>query len=160
MNKSYYLRKDSKNDELMILEFEKIEGYSLTPKVKIDDAIEVNKIVLINPSLRKKIIEKKVEIKIRYFLKLLRDIDENGSDEGNIKLGIMEAEKLRISIINRYVKYFGNTFASYSLQKIQLIINQLNMRLYRISFQKKMASFLNQDLYYLDRDETMKGRGR
>lgn len=161
MGKNYYLHKDQKTGEVLYLEYEKIKGYRVTPRTKIEDAIEVNKIVFVNPSLREKLVRKKVEVKLRYFLKMLEKIDDEGADEGDIQRTIMDAERLRISIINHYVHYLGNSYASYAIKKIQLIVNQLRIRLYNMYMQKKVYDFYhNNDLYYLDNDEQMKGRGR
>ena len=160
MEKNYYLHKNNKTGEILYLEYEKIKGYPITPKTKIEDAIEVSKIVFVNPSLRKKLIKKKIDIKIRYFLKLLELIDEEGSDEGTIEKVILDAEKLRTNILNRYIKYLGNNYASFSIKKIQLIVNQLRIRQYNINMQKRLLEAYNQNLYYLDDEEEKKGRGR
>ena len=90
--KNYFLQKDSKSGEITYLEYDKIEGYNITPKTKIEDAIRVNKIVFVNPSFSEKIIKKKIDIKIRYLLKCLEDIDENGgNDEDGIRDTLMQA---------------------------------------------------------------------
>ena len=61
MNKgNYYLRKDKLSGEILYLEYDKIEGYDITPKTKIEDAIKVNKIIFVNPSLSEKLIRKKI----------------------------------------------------------------------------------------------------
>ena len=56
--KNYYLKKDKKTGEVIYLEYDKIKGYNITPKSNIYDAITVNKIVFVNPSLSEKIIKK------------------------------------------------------------------------------------------------------
>lgn len=160
MERNYYLHKNKKTGEIVYFEYEKIKGYPITPKTKIEDAIEVSKIMFVNPSLKEKLLKKKVEIKIRYLLKLLEIMDTEGADEGTIKQSIIEAEKLRVNILNRYIKYFGNTFGSYSIKKINIILNQLKIRLYNLNMQKRIMSMYNNDLYYLDEDEPLKGRGR
>ena len=161
MGKNYYLNKDSQTGEILYLEYNKIKGYPITPKTKIEDAIEVNKIIFVNPSLREKLIRKKVDLKIRYLIKILQTMDETGSDEGQIQRSIMDSERLKVNILNYYIKYLGTTYASYSIKKINLIINQLRIRLYNINLQKKiLSSYYNKDLYYLDEEETKKGRGR
>ena len=158
MEKNYYLHKNNQTGEILYLEYEKIKGYPITPKTKIEDAIEVNKVVLVNPSFSQKVIRKKVEIKLKYLIQLLEKIEEDGADEGAIKQSIIEAEKLRVNILNRYIKYLGNTYGSYSLKKIAIIINQLKIKLYTIDMQKKLLNNYPNDLYYLD--EEKKGRGR
>ena len=160
MERNYYLHKNKKTGEIVYFEYEKIKGYPITPKTKIEDAIEVSKIMFVNPSLKEKLLKKKVEIKIRYLLKLLEIMDTEGADEGTIKQSIIEAEKLRVNILNRYIKYFGNTFGSYSIKKINIILNQLKIRLYNLNMQKRIMSMYNDDLYYLDEEEPLKGRGR
>ena len=160
MERNYYLHKNKKTGEIVYFEYEKIKGYPITPKTKIEDAIEVSKIMFVNPSLKEKLLKKKVEIKIRYLLKLLEIMDTEGADEGTIKQSIIEAEKLRVNILNRYIKYFGNTFGSYSIKKINIILNQLKIRLYNLNMQNRIMSMYNNDLYYLDEEEPLKGRGR
>ena len=160
MEKNYYLHKNNKTGEIVYLEYEKIKGYPITPKTKIEDAIEVSKIVFVNPSLKEKLIRKKLEIKLRYIIKLIEKMDEEGADEGTIKKSIIESERLRMNILNRYIKYLGNTYGSYSIKKINIIINQLKIRLYNLNMQKRLRDMYNPELFYLDEEEQLKGRGR
>lgn len=158
--KNYFLERNSKSGEMLYLEYDKIEGYHITPKTKIEDAIRVNKIVFVNPTLSEKLIRKKVDIKIRHLLNKLNEIDDDGDDESGIQNTLMEAEKLRMMMIQNYVKYLGNTYQSLTLKKLQVIINQLRIKLYNQVNQKRMSSLNN--LYYLDEEEQdeRKGRGR
>lgn len=166
MNKgNYFLHRDNLSGEILYLEYDKIKGYDITPKTKLEDAIKVNKIVFVNPSLSEKLIRKKIEIKIRYLLKRLEEFasDPSGGDEGAIKATLMDAERLKLMIINEYRKYLGNTYGSFSIKKIQIIINQLRIKLYdKVSHRRFFESMNNSmnDLYYLDDEEPTKGRGR
>jgi len=153
---NYFLEKDKKSGALLYLEYDKIRGYKITPKTKIEDAINVNKIIFINPTLSEKLIKKKIDIKIRYLLKQLDSIDDDSNPSG-IENIIIEAEKLRMMLINTYSKYLGNTYGSLTLNKINIIVNQLKIKLFNIVNKKRMSFY--QDLYYLDEDE-YKGRGR
>lgn len=148
-NINYYLNKDKKTGEILFLEYDKIEGYNIKPKKDIENGIKVNKIVFVNPSLSEKLIRKKIEIKINYFLKMLEGTDDD--TEGGIdalKNTLMQAEKLRIMIINNYVKYLGNTYKSLTLKKLQIIIEELKMKLFdKVNVNKK------ENLYYLDEEE-------
>ena len=158
--KNYYLKKDNKSGEIIYMEFDKIKGYNITPKTKIEDAIKVDKIVFVNPSFSEKIIKKKIDIKIRQLLKELTVLDENGGDdEDGLRRNLMEAERLKLNILNNYVKYLGHTYESLTLRKVQVIINQLRIKLYNSI--NKRRSIQNENLYYLDEDEYRdKGRGR
>lgn len=67
--KNYYLKKDSKTGEIIYLEYNKLDGYNITPKTKVEDAIRVNKIVFVNPTLSEKLIRKKNRNKNKIFIK-------------------------------------------------------------------------------------------
>ena len=156
--KNYFLQKDSKTGEITYLEYDKIEGYNITPKTKIEDAIRVNKIIFVNPSFSEKIIKKKIDIKIRHLLKCLEEIDENGgNDEDGIRDTLMKAERLKVNILNTYVKYLGNSYGSLTVKKVQVIINQLRIKLYNCMNRRKTVNM--EPLYYLDEDE-YRGRRR
>ena len=157
--KNYFLKKDSLTGEILYLEYDKLDGYNITPKSNIYDAISVNKIVFVNSSLSEKLIKKKIDIKIRHFLKILETIDEDdGDNEDGVRQSLMDAERLKLNILNTYRKYLGNTYQSLTLKKIQVIINQLRIKLYNTMNNKRRGSMFN-DLYYLEEDE-YKGRRR
>ena len=157
--KNYFLKKDSLTGEILYLEYEKLDGYNITPKSNVYDAISVNKIVFVNSSLSEKIIKKKIDIKIRHFLKILETIDEDdGDNEDGVRQSLMDAERLKLNILNTYRKYLGNTYQSLTLKKIQVIINQLRIKLYNTMNNKRRGSMF-EDLYYLEEDE-YKGRRR
>ena len=156
--KNYFLRRDSKTGEIIYLEYNKINGYKITPKTKIEDAIRVNTIVFVNPTLSEKLIKKKIDIRIRYLLKKLAEIDENGgNDEEGIRNSLMDAERLKLNILNNYVKYLGHTYQSLTMKKIQVIINQFRIKLYNCINNRRTIEMEN--LYYLEEDE-YRGRKR
>lgn len=132
-DKHYFLQRDSKTNEMVYIEYSKLDGYHIVPKTKKQDAIEVNKIVFVSPSLSEKLIKKKIDKKIEYLLKILRSIDDDSDPSGDIiKKSLVDAERLKLSIINTYVKYLGNTYQGLTLKKIQIIINQLRLKLYML----------------------------
>ena len=128
-NTNYFIQKNKKTSEVILIDYDQKDGYQINPKVKKDDEINVNKIVFMSPNLSEKLIRKKIDKRIEYLLNQLRIIDED-NDDGFIEKTLMDAEKLRIMIINNYVKYLGNTYQSLTLKKIQIIINELKIKLY------------------------------
>jgi len=131
--RSYSISRNEMSQESVYFEYDKIDGYQVNPKTKKKDSIEVSKIVFVNDSISEKIIRKKIDKKIAYLLNQLKIIEEDGNpDEGGIKRNLMDAEKLKLQIINNYVKYLGHTYQSLTLKKIQIIINQLRYKLYTI----------------------------
>lgn len=147
MNKksSYYVSKNKDKKEIVCFEIENVVGYELKPKVKNKDSIQVSKIVIVNPEFSEKIIRKKIDKKITYLLDQLKiiDQDDNGDNEGDIRRSLMDAEKLRLQILNKYIKYLGHTYGSLTMKKIQLITEQLRYKLYYIEVMKR-EMYLNQ----------------
>lgn len=150
-DKNYYVSKTPKSNETVYLEIDKYDGYEVKPKAKKKDEIEVNKIIFVNPEFSEKIIRKKIDKKIIILLNALKEMDEEGADEGSIKRSLMDAEKLRLQIINNYVKYLGHTYESLTLKKIQIIINELRFRLFTLK-QYEMEE------YYQEQRESRRGR--
>lgn len=147
MNKksSYYVSKNKDKKEIVCFEIENVVGYELKPKVKNKDSIQVSKIVIVNPEFSEKIIRKKIDKKITYLLDQLKiiDQDDSGDNEGDIRRSLMDAEKLRLQILNKYIKYLGHTYGSLTMKKIQLITEQLRYKLYYIEVMKR-EMYLNQ----------------
>ena len=124
--KNYSVSRVKNTGEVIYFEYDKVEGYRVNPKTKKDDAIGVSKIIFVNDSMSEKIIRKKIDRKIAYLLSQLKLIEEDSNpDEGGIKRNLMDAEKLKLQIINNYVKYLGHTYHSLTLKKIQINYNKL-----------------------------------
>ena len=142
---SYYVSKNKDKKEIVCFEIENVVGYELKPKVKNKDGIQVSKIVIVNPEFSEKIIRKKIDKKITYLLDQLKiiDQDDSGDNEGDIRRSLMDAEKLILQILNKYIKYLGHTYGSLTMKKIQLITEQLRYKLYYIEVMKR-EMYLNQ----------------
>lgn len=133
-NKNFFLEKNKKTNETVYIEYEKIDGYKIQPRTKKEDAIEVTKIVFVSKTLSEKIIKKKIDHKITYLLNKLKEIEDSDDTSSGevIRQSLMDAERLKLMIISTYVKYLGNTYQSLTLKKIQIIINQLRLKLYML----------------------------
>lgn len=160
MSKNYFVSKDNKNGEIIYLEYNK-DGYKVKPKVKKEDAIEVNKIVFVSPSLTEKLLKKKISNKISKLLLELNTSYDDESDGGEARFRNMykEAEKLRSYLINIYSKYLGKTYANLTLKKLELIINEYKEKLYIINEKKQREMFMRMFNMNIDEKEK-KGKGR
>ena len=132
-NLNYYIERNNDTKEIVYIEYDLIDGYKITPKTKKEDAIEVNKIVFVSPTLTEKIIKKKIDIKLRFLLNKIKDFDENDSDsESGIRETLVTAERLKLTILNNYIKHLGEEYRNLSLKKLQIIINELRVILFSI----------------------------
>lgn len=155
-NTSYYVSKDKKKKSAMFLEYEKIDGYKIKPKTQKSNAIKVTKIVFVNKELSEKIIRKKIDSKINLLLEQLKLIEEEGgTDNGTISKSLMDAEKLRMLILTKYVKYLGNTYQGLTLKKIEIIIEELKYKLYMNRMYKQPKIYPE---VYQEEKESRRGR--
>ena len=152
-NKIYRISKTKKIKEAINLKLDKLVGYKVNPKVKEKSAIGVDKIVFVDDELSEKIIRKKIDKKIDMLLEQLKLLeDDDAGNDGNIKRSLMDAEKLKMQIINNYVKYLGHTYYSLTLKKIEIIIEQLRYKMYLNEYKKE------EKLYYQNEKEGKRGR--
>ena len=133
LDKKYFIVKEKNNKAITYFEYDKIEGYDLAPKkgVKIEDAINVNKVVIINPSLAEKVAKKKFDLKFRKLLQLLNIIFETDDDTGTAyHEGLNEISKLRMELLNKYRKHLNDEEASLMDKKLDILEQELKLRLY------------------------------
>ena len=157
---NYFINKDNKTGEIVYLEYDK-NGYSVSPKTKKKDDIEVNKIVFVSPELTNKLIKKKIDIRINKIIKdynTFYDDEDDDSADGRIRDKIKEAERLKLTILNEYSKYLGSSYSRLTLKKLQLIIDGYRNKLYKLR-NKKKQEVLMQMFNQIDESEK-KGRGR
>ncbi len=157
--RNYFINKDSKTGEIVYLEYDK-NGYSVSPKTKKKDDIEVNKIVFVSPELTSKLLKKKIDIKINKLLNEYNTIDDDDdSDDGSrLRDKINEAERLRITILNEYGKYLSDAYIKLTLKKLGFIINGYRNKFYNLRTKKQKEVFLQ--MFNQMEDNEKKGRGR
>ena len=143
--------KDSK--DIKYFEYDKLSGYNIkpNPKLKFQDAINVNRMILINPSLIEKMVDKKVKRKFDYLINLLSVVYENDDDTGEgLRLALDEAEKFRMELINKYKQYIKEEKLELLLKKISILEDELFLR---------MQYIMNRE-FYMEPEEKVEGKSR
>ena len=131
--------KDEKT--IKYFEYDKIKGYNIKPKnnVKFVDAINVNKMILINPSLIEKMIDKKTKRRLNYLINLMSTIFDSDDETGDgLYLALDEVEKFRREVINKYRAYISEEKMNLLLKKIAILEDELNLRIKYISYDYEM----------------------
>ena len=133
LDKKYLIVKGKNDKTITYFEYDKMEGYDLAPKkgVKIEDAINVNKVVIINPSLANKVARKKIDIKFRKLLQMLNFIFESDDDTGTAyREGLNEISKLRLELLTKYKKHLEQDQFELTEKKLGILEHELKIRLY------------------------------
>lgn len=141
LDKRYHIVKDKEDKSITYFEYDKMDGYDLAPKkgIKIEDAINVNKVVIINPSLANKVANKKLDLKFRKLVSLLNIIFETDDETGSAyHQGLDEVNRLRMELINKYKKHLSDDEFDTMEKKLGILEHELKVRLH----------FLEQQLQY------------
>lgn len=149
---NYLIVKDKKKKQVIYFECNKLNGYKMTSKnknIKLKDAINVNKMVIINPSFINKLIDKNINRKLEKLIKYIIGIyDADDDPAGNLMLALNEVEKFKREIINKYLAYMNKKQLKELDQKLKILENQVTMQSYLLNESK-----INNECY-----ETSKAR--
>ena len=132
LDKRYHIIKNKEDKSITYFEYDKMEGYDLSPKkgVKIEDAINVNKVVIINPTLANKVAKKKLDLKFRKLVGLLNVIFETDDETGTAyHQGLDEVNRLRMELINKYKKHLEEIEFDVMDKKLGILEHELKVRL-------------------------------
>ena len=162
MSSNYFVSKDKKSGEVVYLEYNK-DGYNVKPKVQKEDAIKVNKIVFVSPSLTEKLLKKKINSKISKLLLELNTSYDEEEDGGTTRYRnkLMEAERLKLMVMNTYQKYLGKSYVALTIKKMQIIIDGYRAKLYEINNMRQKEMFFRLiNGMNMNEEETKRGKGR
>lgn len=128
----FVVEKHAKEDVVTYMEYEKLKGFNVTPKnnLKFTDMINVNKMIIINPSLTKKLVDKKCNRTLEKIIKMLSYIYEDDSgDDAPINLVLDEIAKFRSLIIGKYKEYMEEEEYKLLLKKLEILETEVNLRI-------------------------------
>ncbi len=128
----FVVQKEAKMDSITYMEYEKLKGYDVIPKnnLKIEDMINVNKMVIINPSLIEKLVDKKCHRTLEKIIKMLSYIYEDDSgDETPLHLALNELAKFKSLVTGKYKEYMKEEEYKLLLKKIEILKSEVKLRL-------------------------------
>lgn len=129
----YLVVKDKDKKEIIYMEYDKLEGMDITPKKKtrFEDLIQVNKLVLIQPTLIEKLVHKKVDRHFKRLLKLVTVILDTDDDTGTaLREGLNEIEKFRLEIKNNYREYMTKEELHMLAKKLTILQEELKQKIF------------------------------
>ena len=95
------------------------------------DAIDVNRVIIINPSFIDKVVTRKINAKFDRLINMIQIICENDDDESGegYRIALDEANKLKMELWNKYRKYLAKEKLDLMIKKIEILEDELNLRL-------------------------------
>jgi len=143
-NRHYLIIKEKNKKAITYFEYTNLNGFNMTSKnknIKLKDAINVNKMIIINPSLIEKLIDKRINTKLRKLIEFILGIyDESTDPSGTLMLALNEVEKFKREIINKYIAYLNKEQLKNLDKKIKYLEQEVTMKSYYMNEQKIFES--------------------
>ena len=127
--KKFVIKKDAKTDVITYMEYEKLKGFSVKPKsnVTFEDMINVDEMILINPSLIEKLITKKCTKTFDRIIKMISIVSDDDDDSGYMLI-LDEIERFKNLLVNKYKKYMEEKEYEINLKKLELLKSEIEHR--------------------------------
>lgn len=138
MQRRYAIAKDYKNGEITYIEYEPKKGYGVLPKNHFDtnEIIKVKEMVIINPSLIQKLIQKKCLRTLKKIINLLSIMDESGDVGGGFSgLILDELDHFQSLLDGKYQAYMEKEAYEVMLKKIQILKMEVEIRRANANYQ-------------------------
>lgn len=132
---NYLIVKDKNKKETIYFECNQIKGYELVKNnKKVINGVDVNKMMIVKDTFIEKVINKKVDKKMKSLLELIASVCESDEDPGSAMMFCLnEVEKFKRYIINQYASYMNKKQIEMLDKKVKMIENEVKMRLYQYS---------------------------
>ena len=129
--RKFVVKKDSKTDVITYMEYEKLKGFNVRPQktANFEDMINVDEMIIINPSLIEKLIDKKCKRTLEKIILMLSVItEEDSDDETPFTLILDEIYRLKNLVINKYKEYMEEENYKLLMKKIEIIEKEVELR--------------------------------
>ena len=128
----YLVVKKKNTQEIVYMEYDKLEGYEMTPKNKkpFEDSIHVNRMIIIQPTLIEGLVHRQVRQRFEKLLRFIALMYETEDDSGTtIQEVLNEIERFRIEVKNKYRAYMAKEELHLLAKKLILLQNEAKLRL-------------------------------
>lgn len=128
MMKHYTVARLKSNKEMIVVNYDKFDGYKVTPKNNINyPGIKVSSLIIIKPSLIEKVLKRKVRIKLDYYLKYLIAVADN-DDATDARKALNDLARYKEIVEYKYRKYLDDRYINVLLKKIAVLERELKAK--------------------------------
>lgn len=132
ISRRFVVKKDAHEETITYMEYEKLKGFNVKPKdsFEMNDMINVNEMIIINPGLIEKLVFKKCKRRLEKIILMLSVVYEDEStDDGNIEMVLDEMEKFKTMLRKKYKEYLKKEEYKLYLKKIEILESEARIRL-------------------------------
>ena len=131
-SKKFIIKKDAKTDVITYMEYENLKGFNVKPKhnVNFEDMINVEEMIVINPGLIEKLIDKKCKRTFEKIIKMISVISEDDEDDDDTSFMLIldEIERFKNLIITKYKNYIEEKEYEILLKKLEILKAEIEHR--------------------------------
>ena len=130
----FLIVKEKNSKDIKYFDYNKLDGYNLTTKkdVHFADAIDINRVIIINPTFIDKIATRKINSKFNKLINMMQVVCEVGDDDESgegYRIALDEANKLKMELWNKYKKFISDEKLELMIKKIEILEDELKLRL-------------------------------
>ena len=131
LQNKYVIVKDRKTEEIIYVSYLGRKGFGVKPRnhVLSDEMIKVNEMVIINPTLIRKLVDKKCKRTLEKIIRLLSFMyDDHDDSGGTCGLILDEIARFKNLLENKYQEYMEEEDFKLTLKKLEIIKNEVELR--------------------------------
>ena len=140
--KHYVIQKEEKRAEKIKFSRKKMEGFRVTPHNRVTHpGITVNSMLVIKPSLIEKLLKKKNQRKLDYYLQYiiaLMDNSEGTDDDSAFRIALNDLTRYREMVEYKYRKFLDDKYINLLLKKIDLLEHEIKTKMI---FKEQLKSY-------------------
>lgn len=132
ISRRFVVKKEAHEETITYMEYEKLKGFNVKPKdsLEIEDMINVNEMIVINPGLIEKLVSKKCKRRLERIIMMLSVVyEDEASDDGVIEMVLDEMEKFKTMLRKKYKDYLKKEEYKLYLKKLEILESEARIRI-------------------------------
>lgn len=158
--KRYVIQKVSRKAEEITFSHKQMDGFRVTPHNRVNHpGISVNSMLIVKPSLIEKLLKKKNQRKLDYYLQYiisLIDSNEGTDDDSTFRTALNDLTRYREIVEYKYRKYLDDKYINLLLKKIALLEHEIKSKMV---YKEQVRSYQNYQPV-IEQKEEEKGKSR
>lgn len=138
--KHYTIQKEQKISQKVIFPNKKMDGFKITPHNQITyPGITVNSMLIVKPTLIEKLLKKKNQKKLDYYLQyIISLIENNNDDDSTFRTALNDLTHYREIVEYKYRKYLDDKYINLLLKKIDLLEHEMKSK---VIYKKQLKNY-------------------